>query len=171
MSGLPDRNDRLFAPNVKPPIGIRSAPLDTIRKRFWDKVKKTDTRWIWTACKDRHGYGEFKINGITERVHRVVYQWYIGVIPIGLQIDHLCRVRHCVNPAHLEAVTAQENCARGVGQGAIAARTNYCVHGHEYTPENTLLRPNRSRRCKLCTRETNRLAARRYYHRHKLVRE
>lgn len=79
-------------------------------ERFWEKVNKTKTCWLWIACKNKAGYGSF--NG-GEYAHRFSYEELVGEIPKGLQIDHLCRVRHCVNPKHLEAVTNQVNGQRG----------------------------------------------------------
>lgn len=88
-----------------------------VEQRFWMKVDRTDTCWLWTASKTRNGYGMFgvSIDGkvTTSPAHRWAYEMLVGPIPTGLQIDHLCRVRHCVNPAHLEPVTGTQNIRRG----------------------------------------------------------
>ena len=118
--------------------------------RFWSKVEKTDTCWLWTASKNHNGYGIFDINGKTQRAHRLSYELYKGKIPDGLQIDHLCRVRHCVNPDHLEAVTRKENILRGICFSAINKRKTHCYKGHEFTKDNTYINPSGSRRCIIC---------------------
>lgn len=85
-------------------------------------------------------------------VHRLMYEWFVGPIPAGLQMDHLCRNRGCGSPAHLEAVTQRENGLRGVGACARNAVKTHCVRGHEFTPENTHIRTNGSRFCRECDR-------------------
>ena len=107
--------------------------------RFWNKVNKTDSCWEWQAYKNRKGYGEFSLNGKKQSAHRIAYILERGDIPNGLVIDHLCRNRGCVNPEHLEIVTAAENSRRGL----IKA---YCKRGHLRTPENV----KKNRNCKQC---------------------
>ena len=85
----------------------------------------------------------------TEWAHRVSYELFRGPIPDGLQIDHLCRIRHCVNPDHLEAVTQRENILRGTSPSAKAAARDACINGHPYTPENTKLFRG-DRQCRTC---------------------
>lgn len=76
--------------------------------RFWEKVEKTGTCWLWRGAIERQGYGVFE----NRKAHRIAFTLIGGVIPTGLQLDHLCFVRHCVNPDHLEPVTAKENVRR-----------------------------------------------------------
>jgi hypothetical protein len=80
--------------------------------------------WLWTGCKNGKGYGGFRSNG----AHRFSYAWFVGPIADGLEVDHLCRVRHCVNPAHLEAVTGMVNRLRGTG---YPYRFGRCRRGHD----------------------------------------
>lgn len=97
------------------------APRLTQDERFWQKVERTDSCWLWLGAKNDKGYGQLcrtgARNGEPARLiyaHRVSYELMIGLIPEGLVIDHLCRNASCVNPAHLEAVTFTENVRRGL---------------------------------------------------------
>lgn len=83
----------------------------TESERFWAKVNKTGDCWLWTGWRT-NGYGRFTTNGKNWRAHRFAFEEMRGPIPEGLQLDHLCRVRHCVNPDHLEPVTRQQNMLR-----------------------------------------------------------
>jgi hypothetical protein len=105
-------------------------PMD---ERFWEVVEKTATCWVWTGHHDSSGYGSAYTTGRRYVLaHRWAYESVNGPVPRGLELDHLCRVRLCVRPDHLEAVTHLENMRRS----SIATRT-HCASGHEYTPENT----------------------------------
>ncbi len=83
----------------------------TARDRFDSFVEITDSCWLWNHSLTQNGYGRFR-DGKMWLAHRWAYEHFAGPIPEGLQVDHLCRVRNCVNPAHLEAVTASENTVR-----------------------------------------------------------
>ncbi len=107
--------------------------------------------WEWTSRRDRGGYGKVVVSkgprserrSRTLRVHRVAYELYVGPIPDGLVIDHLCRNRACFNPDHLEPVTNHENLLRGA-----AART-HCLRDHPFDQINTYWL-NGQRRCRRC---------------------
>lgn len=137
---------------MKPPTNSRLSA----EKRFWVKVTKTDTCWLWTARKIYSGYGQFQIQGRKIYAHRFSYELQVGPVPHGLVLDHLCRVRHCVNPAHLEPVTQGVNLIRGDTITARNAAKTMCDHGHEYTPANTCVRRDGRRYCRACDRERQR---------------
>jgi hypothetical protein len=117
--------------------------------------------WLWTGCIQGGGYGVFD-NGKdkTTLAHRVAYTLFRGLIPDGLQLDHKCRVRLCVNPWHLEAVTLQENLRRGLGNAAaiIAAASKrkgrgFCPRGHVRDQANTYTDKRGRHACRACSRE------------------
>ena len=129
-------------------------------RKLFDRLLITPDGCIeWTGALTKKGYGKytFHIGGksITQRVHRLVFSLFNGPIPDGLCIDHLCRNRKCANPSHLEAVTNKENSHRGVGFGSRTHQT-HCVHGHEFTPQNTYVRREGTRNCKTCQRASER---------------
>lgn len=97
-----------------------------------------DGHWIWTANKHKkHGYGQVTDRG-TKPAHRFVWELHRGPIPEGLVIDHLCRVRECVNPDHLEPVPPRENAHRGMAPNIITWRTGICQRGHEMNGRNLI---------------------------------
>jgi HNH endonuclease len=130
--------------------------------RFWPKVEKTIDCWTWIGGKSSAGYGMFWDGTRRVFAHRYAYELLIGPIPNGLQMDHLCRVRACVNPAHLEPVTQRVNILRGEGFHKFQLAKTCCPKGHTYTPENTYVWKN-TRRCRECTRAYQR----ELYHRKK----
>lgn len=139
--------------------GARGTPAE----RFWAKVQVGDDCWEWTASFGSHGYGSFWPGKDADGKNlpmvtapRYAYELLVGAVPEGLQIDHLCRNRRCVRPAHLEVVTPGENVRRGLAGSLVT----HCPQGHEYTPANTARQANRSggmsRVCRQCHRERQR---------------
>lgn len=109
---------------------------------------------LWQAATNRGGYGIFRGHGRAVLAHRFAWEQANGPVPDGLQLDHLCRVRHCVNPDHLEVVTLLENYRRGNSGKHQAAKT-HCPHGHAYDETNTY-RLNGHRHCRSCMNERSR---------------
>lgn len=138
---------------------------------FWSRVVRTESCWLWTGSHDEDGYGSYGRTNGSSRAHRIAYELCIGPIPEGLTIDHLCRVRNCVNPAHLEPVDNRTNVLRGVGHTAINARKTHCKRGHRFTPENTYIEPARGVRvCRKCVLFRARWKARRRRFRERMAR-
>lgn len=113
---------------------------------------------IWAGSLNSTGYGQVEHEHRALYVHRLMYEWFVGPIPDGLHIDHLCRNRACGAPAHLEAVTPKVNILRGDGPSASQARRDHCEQGHEYDLFNTYWRDDRhgGRQCRACNRASQR---------------
>lgn len=119
--------------------------------RFWVKVTVTPGGcWRWTASGTPAGYGVFYWDGRQGYAHRFSHEHFIGPIPAGFDVDHLCRNRRCVNPAHLQAVTRLVNLHRGMTIPAANAAKDRCPGGHRYDAKNTYFRSDGSRVCRAC---------------------
>lgn len=112
--------------------------------------------WRWRNCVDKGGYGKVA----SKLAHRISYEAFIGPIPEGLTIDHLCRNRRCVNPAHMEPVTNKVNVLRGISPSAKHAAKTHCVYGHELLGDNIYVDPKGRRVCRKCSRKRD---SERYY--------
>ena len=139
-------------------------------ERFWPKVNKRGPVskhrrdlgrcWLWTGLLDKDGYGRHYV-GVSratageKTAHRFAYELLVGPVPDGLELDHLCRIRNCVNPRHLEPVTTRVNQLRGFGLSGHNARKTHCPNGHPYDEANTIWSENGTHRtCRICRRET-----------------
>lgn len=116
---------------------------------LWSRIEKTESCWNWKGGISVYGYGQFMMNKKNYRVHKLIYELLKGKVPDGLELDHLCRVRHCVNPEHLEAVTHDENVKRG-NDGLFQKLKTHCPQGHSYSGDNLYLDKKGYRRCRQC---------------------
>lgn len=131
---------------------------DSAEDRFWAKVSVTGFCWLWTRAKNAYGYGVFQLvptykgkGGKQVKAHRHAYELLVGPIPDGMQLDHLCRVRSCVNPDHLQPVDNRTNALRGQGFTAKNAKKTHCPQGHPYDEKNTYHAPKTGwRQCRTC---------------------
>lgn len=140
----------------------------TIKQRFFDKVVITNTCWLWQGTTLKGGYGHFRDGLKLILAHRWSYTSIKGPIPYGLQLDHLCRVRNCVNPDHLEPVSSKENSRRGnLSTSRKESRNSktHCINGHKFTPENSVYH-KKYRRCKICVTIQNRENGKRFRAKH-----
>lgn len=133
------------------PIPIRLARYTDKNGPVPDYAPDLGNCWLWTGALSKEGYGKFCIDRKNRGAHVVAYEQVNGPVPDGLELDHLCRVRHCVRPSHLEAVTPQINQRRGNGFSGVNARKTHCPQGHPYAGENVFV-SNGKRICRICNR-------------------
>ena len=129
-------------------------------ERFWRHVDKTPTCWLWTGGDNGYGYGRFSVRTPrgprSARAHRIAFVLAGGTIPDDKVLDHICRVRRCVNPEHLRLLTNAENVLIGISFSAINARKTHCPQDHPYNEVNTYINYLGYRRCRLCLAEQRR---------------
>lgn len=137
----------------------------TILERFMQRVvmEPNSGCWLWDGPVGKQGYGTHSRHFGTHRAHRISYILHKGPIPDDLPLDHLCRVRCCVNPDHLEAVTTRENILRGIGPTALNAVKTHCPVGHPYSEKNTHYDENGGRHCRKCWADGARAKLRRQH--------
>lgn len=131
----------------------RVSPGSPMAERILFHTDRSGDCWMWTAAIDKHsGYGRIQVNKTCGYAHRLSYETFVGPIPVGMEIDHLCRTRACCNPSHLEAVTPRTNVLRGESTGARARRRTLCCHGmHAYATFGYFDTAGR-RQCRECRR-------------------
>ena len=120
------------------------------------KTVDTDECWLWPFNTNNKGYAQWTtlIEGKRPLAHRLMYESFVGSIEPSQQVDHLCRVTSCINPDHLEAVSARENIMRSNGVASLNSKKTHCPNGHPYDGQNTRHRRDRPNRfCRICTRE------------------
>ena|SRR5215831_7523740 len=127
---------------------LRSDPI----ARLLARTEITDSCWLWTGPTGDLGYSRVWVDGKGRHGHRVMYEAEIGPVPDGMTLDHLCRVRNCINPAHLEVVSRAENVLRGEGLTAQNARKKRCPKGHRLSGENLYISQKGRRECRICRR-------------------
>lgn len=131
-----------------------------LRQRLLSKIQVENGCWVWQGYKCNWGYGRIKVHGQILVVHRVAYEEFIGPIAENLEIDHLCRNRMCINPAHLEPVAHKVNIQRGTAgkypsNGDQGRRKTHCPHGHLYDLFNTHWTKLGHRECRSCRAAQN----------------
>ncbi len=127
--------------------------------------------WLWNGPLSSDGYGKFQMRSRSRIAHRAAYEIIVGPIPAGLELDHLCRVRHCVNPEHLEPVTQAENTRRSDIPWMVVKRSGRCKNGH-LLAETGIKRRRGDRQhiiCGECHRAYSRKASRRYRERRSAI--
>jgi len=130
--------------------------VELLEKRY--EPEPNSGCWIWIGATTSYGYGIVYRRGMPLiHAHKLAYEAACGPVPDGLELDHRCRVRSCVNPYHLEAVTHRENVLRGWAPAALHAKKTRCRHGHQYDESNTYRFADGRRRCKTCIQAQNRM--------------
>lgn len=135
---------------------VAIGPDERYVARFWSKVDRTSECWRWSAYVRPNGYGQFHVECKPVYAHRFAYELLVGPIAAGMHLDHLCRNKACVNPAHLEMVTPRVNILRGFGPSARAAAKTHCLNGHPFDETNTRITPSGKRQCRICARDYGR---------------
>lgn len=130
--------------------------------RFWSKVAPCPMSgcWLWTGGITSAQYGLFSVSGVRGAVvqttaHRHAYATLVAPVAPDRDVDHICKVRLCCNPAHLRAVTHRENLLNSASASTVNAGKTHCPHGHEYSGDN-LYTSRFGRQCRACRRATDR---------------
>lgn len=135
---------------------------ERVSERFWSKVDRNGPIpeyaptlgpcWLWIGGIGSHGYGGFKDGPRDLSAHVWAYEKSNGPVAKGLELDHLCRVRRCVRPAHLEPVERRVNQRRGMSPYGKKFRQTHCIHGHVFDHANTIHWKDGTRRCRACAK-------------------
>lgn len=134
----------------------KKGPRVPDRQRFLAHLAFDGDCVVWKSSLTTSGYAQFTVEGRKRYAHRWFWEHEIGPVPAGMELDHLCRNRACVNLTHLEPVTPRENVRRGTSPIADGMRQTHCVNGHPFAGENLLIRNNGQRACRICCRENAR---------------
>ena len=151
---LPTQGDGFPMPNQY------TTPIPTA-VRFWTKVDfngpvpeyrpELGPCWLWTAARNASNYGVFyPQTDVAIMAHRWAYEFCVGPIPEGLEIDHLCRTHNCVYPWHLEPVTHRVNQHRGMSFSGVNSRKTHCDNNHPLSGDNLYIEVGGGRRCIAC---------------------
>src|SRR6266542_117559 len=125
--------------------------INNPQARFWSKVDKSGAHWIWIpGPKDEHGYGQFSVGKKKVYPHRFSYEINVGIIPDHLEIDHKCRIKLCVRPEHLRAVTRIVNANNRNDNRPIVDNVVYCRRGHAIIDSNLYIRKDGRIECRVC---------------------
>jgi len=153
--GLCSAHRSTFYRHGNPFEKTRKVFLGTNKNRFLKNVKKTKSCWIWVSHKSTGGYGTFYVwktaenKGGSKLAHRWAFENWVSPIPKGLEIDHICKIRNCVNPKHLRIVSHLENMHASNTLASLNSNKTHCPNGHKYEAPNILWDKN-SRKCKIC---------------------
>jgi hypothetical protein len=143
------------APAGHPHRSSTDPELEAVLRTDWialaDQVRAASPCDLWTGYADPQGYGRARVGGRLTMAHRLAWERAHGPVPDGLELDHLCRVRSCVNLDHLELVTHRVNVLRGTGPSATKARQSRCVNGHDLA--DAYRRRSGRRACRTCQDE------------------
>ena len=132
-------------------------PERTLEERLLSRREVVGDCWVWTAARDREGYGKIQVAGTNRLTHRIAYEVWRGPIPPGLSIDHDCNNPSCFNPDHLTPRPIADNIRRGRGnKWSLNAAKTHCSHGHPFDEANTSVDTRGWRKCKTCAREAAR---------------
>lgn len=133
---------------------VREEPPLTLEQRFWSRVDKTATCWLWTGILFPAGYGQIKVNGKVSPAHRIAWYLTTGSMPAGY-LHHSCGVKRCVNPAHLHLHDRKSHAAehKRLGNASGHGRETHCPAGHAYDEKNTHVDRSGSRHCRRCGRD------------------
>lgn len=127
------------------------SPPKLLLERFMEKIERSASGcWEWVGSKNKLGYGKMCVDGRRIGAYRMSYELLVETIPVGLEIDHLCRNPSCVNPQHLEVVTPRQNLFRSKCPNILLSLSNRCKRGHDLLGPKARRRENGTRHCQQC---------------------
>ena|SRR6266850_7225626 len=138
---------------------LKLSDRERLRPRLLSRIKEVRSCWVWQGALNKEGYARIRVPGFISKwaIHRASYEVFVGPIPDGLTIDHLCRNPPCINPEHLEPVSMEVNIRRGFGIGMVNQAKTTCHNGHPYVEGSYILEQlgdgKTGRRCVICRRK------------------